>query len=171
MKFRNLLTVGLLLVAIAAIPAQAALDMVLEIPGVDGDATLPGYEDQILVLAWSWGGSSPGCGGSVNYQDISLTKFLDPASVDFWGALRDGTVFPSATLRVVDPTSGAVGKSIAMSNVFLTSISTGGSGGENRLTENVSIGFSQAVITYTEIIGGKSGGPPESVTVTVQGCP
>jgi type VI secretion system secreted protein Hcp len=33
--------------------------------------------------------------------------------------------------------------------VFITSVSTGGSGGEDRLTENVSLNFSKVNVDYT----------------------
>ena len=39
---------------------------------------------------------------------------------------------------------------ITMTKVLITSISTGGSGGEDRLTENVSLNFEEVSYTYTE---------------------
>ena len=39
---------------------------------------------------------------------------------------------------------------IKMEKVMVTSINTGGSGGEDRLTENVSLNFAKVTFTYTE---------------------
>jgi type VI secretion system secreted protein Hcp len=38
---------------------------------------------------------------------------------------------------------------IKMTDVLITSISTGGSGGEDRLTENVSLNFAKVEVVYT----------------------
>jgi len=39
---------------------------------------------------------------------------------------------------------------ITMTEVLVTSISTGGSGGEDRLTENVTLNFAKVKVEYTE---------------------
>lgn len=151
--------------------AEAALDMVLNIPGIPGDSTLPGYENQITVLAWSWGASNAGTcqfPGSLNLQDLSLTKYTDLATNPLIAALANGTVLPSATLTILPAGTGQPSERIALSAVRVSSVSTGGSGGETRLTENVSLFFSQAVITYY-CVGGK-GSVCNSVTVTAAGC-
>ena len=152
--------------------AEAALDLVLNIPGIPGDSTIPGYENQIKVLAWSWGASNSGtCSGpgQINVQDLALTKYFDLASTPLVAALKNGTVLTSATLTILTAGTGERSETIAMSNVKISSYSSGGSGGEDRLTENVTFGFSQAVITYY-CVGGK-GSPCNAVTVTVAGCP
>ena len=169
MKTRIGLMVVALVLGIAATPASAQVDMFLEIPGVDGEATSSGYEDQIEVIAWSFGGSTPGCGNNPSYQDLAVTKYVDLSSVDLWSAVDNGTIFPTATLRVVDLPTGIVTKQLTLSNVGVTSIATGGSGGENRLTENISLLYSQVVITYRQT-SGKSGAT-ETVTITLPGCP
>ncbi len=174
MKLRRILLRGALIVMcmLAVGRAEAAMDMVLSIPGIPGDSTLPGYENQISVLSWSWGASSSGtfCGpGAVNLQDLSLTKYVDIASTPLVAALKNGTVLPSATLTILPAGTGQPSERIALSSVKITSYSSGGSGGEARLTENVTLNFSQAVITYY-CVGGK-GTPCNSVTITAAGCP
>ena len=83
--------------------------------------------------------------------------------------MRNGTVLTSATLTIQNAGTGQVSETIVLSNVKVSSYSAGGSGGEDRLTENVSFNFSQAVITYF-YVGGK-GNTSNSVTITAPGCP
>ena len=171
MQFRRVLFAGAVLFscALATSRAQAALDMFLEIPGVAGESTTAGYENQINVLAWSFGGSKVECGGGLNLQYLSLTKYADKSTVDLHAAMAAGTVFPTITLRVVRP-AGPVTQSLQLSNATVTSISTGGSGGEDRLTENVTFYFSQVTITYTYVDGSGKAGSPESTTIVVPAC-
>jgi type VI secretion system secreted protein Hcp len=172
MSFRRVLFISaaVFTCALAASRAQAALDMFLEIPGVAGESTTAGYENQINVLAWSFGGSKYECGGNLNLQNLAMTKYVDKSTVDLNAAMAAGTVFPTITLRVVRP-GGPVTQSLQLSNAVLTSISSGGSGGEDRLTENVTFAFSQVTITYTFIDGSGKAGSPESTTLVIPACP
>lgn len=171
MSFRRVLFVGAVVsfCVLAASRAQAALDMFLEIPGVAGESTTAGYENQINILAWSFGGSKIECGGSLNLQYLAMTKYVDKSTVDLHTAMRDGTVFPTITLRIVRP-AGPVNQSLQLSNAVVTSLSTGGSGSEDRLTENVTFAFSQVTITYTFIDGSGKAGSPESTTLVIPAC-
>jgi type VI secretion system secreted protein Hcp len=49
---------------------------------------------------------------------------------------------------------------IKMTEVMVTAVSTGGSGGEDRLTENVTLNFAKVEVTYTpQDPTGKAGNP------------
>ena len=49
---------------------------------------------------------------------------------------------------------------IKMTEVMVTAVSTGGSGGEDRLTENVTLNFAKVEVTYTpQDKTGKAGDP------------
>ena len=49
-----------------------------------------------------------------------------------------------------------------MKKVLVTSVSTGGSGGEDRLTENVTLNFAQVMVNYVEQTPeGAEGAKPE----------
>ena len=37
-----------------------AVDILLEISGVDGESQIQGYEDKIDILSWSWGATNSG---------------------------------------------------------------------------------------------------------------
>jgi len=115
-----------------------AIDMFLKLAGINGDSTDPSYPNWIGVLAWSWGESNAGTGGGhATFQDLSITKYLDTASLPLMGDCAAGTLIPS----------------VALTNVTISSVSDGGSGGESRLTENVSLSYQTGTIrwTYTHV--------------------
>lgn len=145
----------------------------LEIPAVQGEVVTPAaFANQIEVLSISFGGSKP-CGSNpLSFSDISLMKRTDKASVDFLAALRDHTVYPTATVRFTNPT-GSVYQSYTLTNAVLTSVQTSGSAaGDARTTESVSMTFSQMVVSYQYFDGsGKSGGAAETTTITNTVCP
>ncbi|MGC1548896.1 MAG: type VI secretion system tube protein Hcp, partial [Rhodanobacter sp.] len=138
-----------------------ALDMHLKLTG--GDVTFTGeskhtkHKDEVQVLAWSWGMSqsgsfghgSGGGAGKANVQDISITKYLDKSTTSFMKALVTGAHIDTVVLAV----SKAGGKqedylTVTLTSVMVTSYSTGGSGGEDMLTENISLGFAKYEVKY-----------------------
>lgn len=136
-----------------------AVDMFLKLDGIKGEAQDSKHKDQIDVLAWSWGVSqsasfhtgSGGGSGKANFQDISLTKFIDIGTTALMSACATGKHIKSGLLTV----RKAGGKSpvefikITMTDCLISSVSTGGSGGEDRLTENISINFGKVKVEYT----------------------
>ena len=116
------------------------------------------HEDEIDVLAWSWGMSQSGSmhvgggGGSckVNIQDVSLTKYVDKSSPSLMRACCNGEHLTEATLTIRKAGKDALDYlKIKMSPVLVTSLDTGGSGGEDRLTENVTLNFAKVEVGYT----------------------
>lgn len=91
-----------------------------------------------------------GGSGKVNIQDVSLTKFVDKASTNLMRACCNGEHLKEATLTVRKAGKDAVDYvKIKMSPVLVTSLSTGGSGGEDRLTENLTLNFAKMEVGYT----------------------
>jgi type VI secretion system secreted protein Hcp len=137
-----------------------AVDIFLKINDdtVKGEAQDKTHKQEIDVLAWSFGMSNSGSthagggggAGKVNVQDLSVTKYVDSSSPALMLACCNGAHFASALLTV-----RKAGKTpleyikITMTEVLITSVSTGGSGGEDRLTENVSLNFSKVQMDYT----------------------
>jgi len=162
------LAVGLCLAAVlVALPASAALNMFLDIPGAPGESTDPVHASQIDVLAWSWGMSNSGSAvggvggtGKFSAQDVSFTKYVDKASPLIMLHCANGSHFATATLYVLK--AGATPNDyikIILTDVLVTSVSTGGSGGEDKLTENVTLNFSKVEFDYSVITNGKAGVP------------
>jgi type VI secretion system secreted protein Hcp len=111
----------------------------------------------IDILAWSWGASNSGSfhagggggAGKANFQDISFTKYLDKSSPAILIALAKGSHIPTAKLLVRKAGEGQQKYlEITMTKVLVTSVSTGGSGGEDRLTENVTLNFAEVKFEY-----------------------
>ncbi len=143
-----------------------AVDMFMKIKGVKGESADKTYKEQIDVLAWSWGASNSGSAhvakgagtGKVNVQDLSFTKYLDAASPDLLLACCNGKHYDEAMLIVRKAGENPVEYlKITMNEVLISSISTGGSGGEDRLTENVTFNFAKVKVEYTgqTVKGGK----------------
>lgn len=139
-----------------------ALDMHLKLEGGDvtfeGESKHEGHAGQVSLLAWSWGmsqsgsfasGSGGGSKGKANIQDISITKYIDKSTTAFIKAVVNGAHIGTATLFVSKAgTTQQDYLTIKLTDVMVTSYSTGGSGGEDSLTENVSLTFAQFDLEY-----------------------
>ena len=135
-----------------------AVDQFLKIDDVKGEAQDKVHRDEIDVLAWSWGVSQSGTthlgsgsgAGKASFQDISITKWVDHSSATLMLAVANGKHFKEAKLTVrkagENPLEYVI---IKMKDVIITSVSTGGSGGEDRLTENVALNFGAVEYEYT----------------------
>jgi len=135
-----------------------AVDMFLKIDGIDGESVDDKHAKSIDVLAWSWGASQSGTthmgggggAGKANFQDVSVTKYIDKSSFNLLKHVATGKHIPKANLTVrkagADPLEYV---KLLMEEVMITSVSTGGSGGEDRLTENVTLNFAKFEFEYT----------------------
>lgn len=153
-----------------------AADMFLKIDDnakIKGESTDKTHKDSIDVLAWSWGMSQSGTthlgtgggAGKVNVQDLSFTKHVDKSSPELMKACCAGTHFDKAQLivRKAGGDEPVEYLKILMEEVLVSSLSTGGSGGEDRLTENVTLNFAKVKVEYQQQgkKGGKEGGKVE----------
>jgi type VI secretion system secreted protein Hcp len=141
--------IGAALVVATAIPlsASAAVDMFMKLTSIPGESTDAQHRGEIDVLAWSWGastGARTGKGTIPNacVQDLSFTKYIDVASPSLIMRSVTGDTVASAKLTVRKSGQYPVEYLVmTMTNVRVSSYSTGGSGGEDRLTENVTLHF------------------------------
>ena len=134
-----------------------AVDMFIKIGDISGESRDKTHAGKIDVLAWSWGVSNSGTthtgggggAGKANVQDLSFTKYVDKASPPLLLASMKGTHYDEATL-IVRKAGGTPLEylKITLTEVLVTSVSTGGSGGEDRLTENVSLNFAKIKYVY-----------------------
>ena len=126
-----------------------------QIEGESKDAAHPGEMD---VLAYSLGFSNSGTThvgtgagtGKANAQDLSVTTYVSKASLPLVTAVCIGKIFPAATLTIRKAGANPIEfLKIRMEEVLVTSDSSGGSGGEDRLTENYSLNYARIIFTYT----------------------
>lgn len=151
-----------------------AVDMFLKIedPPIKGEAQDDKHKEEIDVIAWSWGLSNSGSAhtgggagaGKVHVQDISITKWVEKSTPELVLSTANGQHHKKATLTVRKAgTTPVEYLKIHLSEVLVTSLSTGGSGGEDRLTENITLNFREYEIEYTPQ---KLDGTPEASVKT-----
>lgn len=148
-----------------------AVDMFIKIDDVKGEAQDKTHKDEIDVLAWSWGMSQSGTmhtgggggGGKVSVQDLSFTKYVDKSTANLMDYCSSGAQYKEAkmVMRKAGGKAPLEYLTITMTDVIVTSVSTGGSGGEDRLTENVTLNFGAVKVDYQpqKPDGSKDGGP------------
>ena len=137
-----------------------SMDMFMKIDALKGESNDKTHKGEIDVLAWSWGVSNSGSAhvgggagsGKANVQDLSFTKYTDASSHALLLAASNGQHYAKANLYVRK--AGGKGApieyiKIEMDEVMITSVSCGGSGGEDRLTENVTLNFAKVKYEYT----------------------
>jgi type VI secretion system secreted protein Hcp len=154
-----------------------AVDMFLKMSNnIKGESKDSAHKEEIDILAWSWGVSNSGTlhtgsgggSGKANFQDISFTKWVDNASTGLLTACAKGTHLDSAILVVRKagdkPLEYII---IKLEKVMVTAVSTGGSGGEDRLTENVTLNFAKVTIDYNmqDDKGAKKAGTPFTYSI------
>lgn len=136
-----------------------AQDMFIKIDNIPGESKDDKHKGEIDVLAWSWGMSQSGSfhegggggSGKVNINNLSFTKWVDISSPVLMLACSNGDHIPKAVLEV-----RKAGKTplpyivITLEKIIVSSVATGGSGGEDRLTENVTLNFAKAAFKYVQ---------------------
>lgn len=148
-----------------------AVDMFLKVGDVKGESKDGTHKGEIDVLSWSWGMSQSGTGhvgggsgsGKVNVHDLAVTKFVDTSSPDLMLACCNGKHYPEAKLTVrkagENPLEYLI---ITMTDVIISSLTTGGIGSDDRLTENVALNFAKVKVDYAEqTASGAKGATPK----------
>jgi type VI secretion system secreted protein Hcp len=160
--------------------ATAATDMFLKLGDIKGESQDAKHKGEIDVLAWSWGESdhtgsarrnrnglaAPDC-----IQDLSLTKFIDRATPDIILDAVLGRNIPQGTLTL----RKAGGEQqeylvLTLSDITISSYSTGGSGGEDRLTENLTLHFLRMEGSYRQQQQDGSLGAPITWVISGNSC-
>lgn len=135
-----------------------AMDMFIKIGKTGGESKDHKHKGEIDVLSWSWGMSQSGTmhglggggAGKANVTDLNITKYIDASSCALMQACLSGEHIDEALLTV----RKAGGKEpleylkIKMTNLLVTAVQTGGSGGEDKLTENVTLNFEKVNVDY-----------------------
>jgi type VI secretion system secreted protein Hcp len=157
--------------------------MFLKLGDIKGESVDATHKGQIDVLAWSWGESDNSAAsrkakGGANapdcIQDLSLTKFVDRATPDIIMDAVLNQMINSATLTL--RRAGGIKElsqdylTLTLSDVTISAFQTGGSGGEDRLTENVTLHFQKMEGSYRQQQPDGSLGAPITWTVAGAGC-
>jgi type VI secretion system secreted protein Hcp len=142
-----------------------AVDMFMKLEGIKGEAGDPHgvHSDTIQLVSWTWGmtqtgsaGTTSGLGtGKANVHDLSFTKHVDFATPNLMSYCCHGTPIKKAllTCRKAGQKEGAAPleyMKIELDDCMITSVSSGGGGAEERLTEHVTINFHAYHVTYTK---------------------
>ena len=146
-----------------------AVDMFIKIDDIKGESIDKTHKGEIQVLAWSWGmtqsgsthiGGGGGGSGKVNVQDISFTKYIDSSTPILMQHCCTGKHFKLATLIVRKAGEQPLEYlKLHLKDLILTSVSTGGSGGEDKLTENITLNFADFKLEYIPQKPDGSGSP------------
>ena len=143
-----------------------SVDMFLKIDDIEGESVDDVHAGEIDIISWSWGmsqsgttHSGPGGGaGKVNVQDLSFIHYVDKSSANLMKMCCNGKHFEEATLVVRKagemPLEYLI---ITMKSGLISSVSTGGSSGEERITESVTLNFSEFKTEYVPQMADGSG--------------
>ena len=128
-------------------------------PDLKGESKADGFAEQVDVLAWSWGATQTGTmhvgtgggAGKANVNDLTITKWVDKASPNLAQAVIAGKQFNKATLtcRKAGGEKPVEYLKFDLENVIISSLATGGAGGEDRFTENIGLNFATYKMSYT----------------------
>jgi type VI secretion system secreted protein Hcp len=135
-----------------------AVDMFIKIGDIKGEAQDQKHKGAIDVQSWSWGATNNGSAhhgggagtGKVHVHDFSFTKWMDKASPHILLACCNGKHFPQACLTIRKAGEKPVEYcKIKLEYVLITSVSHGGSGADDRTTEQVTLNFAKVEFEYT----------------------
>jgi type VI secretion system secreted protein Hcp len=137
-----------------------AVDMILDIDGVQGESQKDGFKDKIDIFAYSLSANNPssvatGAGsgaGKVSISSINVTKMVDKASASLFLSCCNGKHYSKAKLTVREAGGDSPVDYLVMDfeQVYVDSVSWGGSSGGDKPSENVSFSFAKVKFTYME---------------------
>lgn len=136
-----------------------SVEIFLKLDGIDGESEKKGAEAWIEVFSFSNGASNPssvafgtGSGaGKVDLSSLSLQKQLDKSSPKLFLNCCNGTHVAKGSMVVREATGGDTTQiyyQYDMTEVFIDSISWGGSAGGGKPSESISLSAKSLTVTY-----------------------
>ena len=131
-----------------------AHDMFIKMTGVTGGSKDKAMSNTCDILSFTWGMAQSGSrhvgggggAGKVFVHDMTFTKYSDKASGTIMQFCCNGKHIPEAVLTVRRAGGNPVEEiTMTMTDVIVTSVSAGGSGGDDRFTETVTLNFAKVI--------------------------
>jgi len=143
-------------------PELTGIFMSIDDNVIKGEVTSNSHKDWIELLSWTEGSSQSGSlhtgagggAGKLNIQDVSISKYVDSSSPLLRLAVAEGRIFNEVKIDVIKSCGSGrnyTQYAITLTPALLASVSAGGGGGKDRLTENASINFSRIETMYTPV--------------------
>jgi type VI secretion system secreted protein Hcp len=134
-----------------------AVDMLLQIEGVQGESQIEGKAGWIDIMSYSLGASNPssvgtgmGSGaGKVSISSLSIQKFIDKSTPILFLKCCSGKHFDKASLVVREAGDKPVEYLILkFEQGYVDNISWGGASGGGKPTESLSLSFATMKVEY-----------------------
>lgn len=171
-----------LLIVVAAVllglPAglRAGIYLQIQSPTVQGESTVKGYEQWIIVNSFSsaFAASASGTGGgnvTVTPSPITISKLLDKSSPTLLLGCHNGQVYGTMTLTFTQFVDNKETKyyEVKLENVRITSVSQSSSG--DRPGEALTLVFNKITWTYYPTTSTGNPGTPVTATWNYAGNP
>ena len=148
--------------------SSGSISIFLKLGDIQGESQNDKHKDEIEVLAFNFGADSTNTifsGGKTHVSDLSLVKYTDKATPELIRRIMTGERINHAQISFVH--DGGEMRPIVtfqLSDIIVTSHNSGGSGGEDRLTEEIGLNF--AGFTYQTFNYALSGLPAGDSSVT-----
>ena len=134
-----------------------ATEIFLKIGDIKGESLAKGHENEIDAISWNWGmtqtiamkSASGAAMGKVQVQDITISKHVDKSSPSLMLACCSGKRYPDATLVLRKAGTKPIEYlKIIMRDVMVSSVAVGTSSDQDKVAENISLGFVEFKVEY-----------------------
>jgi type VI secretion system secreted protein Hcp len=137
-----------------------AVEMFLDIDGVQGEAQAKDFTNKIDIFSFSWGAHNPssvatgtGSGaGKVSISSMTIQKVVDKASAKLFLACCQGKHYSKGKLTVREAGGDNPVEYLVydFTQLFIDSMSWGGASGGDKPSESISFSFASVKMTYQE---------------------
>lgn len=144
-----------------------AVDMFLKLDGIQGESHDAKHKNEIDIQSWSWGMSQMGThgfgggggAGKVSVADMHFSKLVDKASPALALHCCNGKHIKKGKLIVRKAGENPLEYlTVELEDILVSHVSTGGSQGEDRLTENFTLNFAKFKLEYIPQTDSGAGG-------------